>query len=125
MFEASRLPTYRLRPIQSNAMVLMPPSMPTTGIRPLERASPPLNGTSTIWLPFSSMMNAFSSSMFGMQRPFSHANWDAAHVTLPHSNSSEWSPQSFSWSHRKLSGMHRPDLHWNSFVPHVGSVQRR
>uniref|UniRef100_A0A182NW39 Uncharacterized protein n=1 Tax=Anopheles dirus TaxID=7168 RepID=A0A182NW39_9DIPT len=61
--------------------------------------------------------------MFGMHRPFSHANCDAAHVTLPHSNSSEWSPQSFSWSHRKFSGMQRPDLHWNSFVPHVGFVQ--
>uniref|UniRef100_A0A182UWH9 Uncharacterized protein n=1 Tax=Anopheles merus TaxID=30066 RepID=A0A182UWH9_ANOME len=79
------------------------------------------NGPSSDPSPQSFSLSHFQ--MFGMQRPFSHANCDAAHVTLPHSNSSEWSPQSFSWSHRKLSGMHRPDLHWNSFVPHVGSVK--
>jgi len=60
--------------------------------------------------------------MFGMQRPLAQANWEVPQVTLPHSCSSELSPQSFSWSQRKFWGMHLPDRHWNSLDPQVGSV---
>lgn len=40
--------------------------------------------------------------IFGMQRPLVQANCDAAHVTFPHSNSSEWSPLKKNYKSRKI-----------------------
>jgi hypothetical protein len=59
----------------------------------------------------------------GIQRPLSQRNCESAQVTLTQPVSSEKSPQSFSESHLKLPGIHRPVVHWNSPEPHVGSAQ--